>query len=46
MAHTGILKPRTLHTTSLKGQSLAQLILCSQLHIRFYSQNHIVVNRN
>ena len=25
MAHTEILKPRTLHATSLKGQSLAQL---------------------
>ena len=26
MAHTKILKPRTLHTTSLKRQRLAQLL--------------------
>ena len=43
MAHTEILKPRTLHS-NLKGQGLAQLIVFS--YIRFHSQNYSVVNRN
>ena len=42
MAHAEILKPRTLHTTSLKT-SIAQLIVFS---IRLHPQNHSVVNRN
>ena len=45
MAHTEILKPRTLHI-SLKGQGLAQLIVFISLLIRFHSQNYSVVNRN
>ena len=45
MAHTEILKPRTLHT-NLKGQGLPQLIVFSQLPIEFKSQNYSVVNRN
>ena len=45
MAHTEILKPRTLHT-NLKGQGLAQLTAFSQLPIGFHLQNYSVVNRN
>ena len=45
MAHTEILKARTLHS-NLKGQGLVQLIVFSWLPIRFYSQIYNVVNRN
>ena len=45
MTHREKFKPRTLHI-SLKGPSLAQLIVFCWLPIRFHSQNYSEVNRN
>ena len=45
MGRTEKLSPRTLYIC-LKGQGIPQLIVISQLSIRFHSQNQSTVNRN